>query len=154
LAPSAYLKAYAPIGTEIGPGVSLLVGPPPATGLPAPVAPRAPSAPRFAWDLTLALTGLWLAGVGWAALLRVRVVSRIAIAPALGMSMLALTGTTLGRLGVRPSGLGALVILGVTTLTGVIAAVIAAREPHALRRSFAGPWIGAARGRHSRGRGA
>jgi hypothetical protein len=147
LAPSSFLKAYAPVGTEIGPGVSLLVGPPPTATLPAPVAPRAPSAPRFAWDLALALGGLWLAGVGWAALLRVRVVSRIAIAPALGMSMMALTGTTLGRLGVRPSGPGALVILGVTTLTGIIAAVIA-REPHALRRFFAGTWIGAQRGRH------
>jgi NAD(P)H-hydrate repair Nnr-like enzyme with NAD(P)H-hydrate dehydratase domain len=35
----------------------------------------------------------------------------------------------------------------VTTLTGIIAAVIA-REPHALRRFFAGTWIGAQRGRH------
>lgn len=151
LAPSTYLKADAPIGTEIGPGVSLLVGPPPATTLPAPVAPRAPSAPRLAWYLVLALAGLWLAGVGWAALLRMRVVSRIAIAPALGMSMMALVGTSLGRLGVRPSGPGALLILGVTTLTGVIAAVIA-REPRALLRSFSGPRNGAERGRHTRGR--
>ena len=123
LASSTFLETYRPIRTEIGPGVSLLVGPPPATPLPPAVASRAPSAPHFAWDLAVALVGLCLAGIGWTSTLRVPIGSRIAIAPVLGMSMMGLIGTALARAGVRPAGPGALAILAVTAAAGILAAL-------------------------------
>jgi hypothetical protein len=122
LAPTSFLDTAVPAGTLIGPGVSLVRGPPPPTPLASPVVPRAPAAPSFAWEIAVALLGLALAGFGWAQLLRMPFASRVALAPALGMTMMGLFGTALARVGVRPAGVGAVLMLAVTTAAGFLAA--------------------------------
>jgi hypothetical protein len=87
----------------------IVTGPPARTPIDVPATPRAPSATvmaglAFAW-----LSMLVLAGSGWAGLMGVDPIGRIALAPAFGLALLGPVGLLTGRAGVpfdRPGSAG------------------------------------------------
>jgi hypothetical protein len=122
--PRAFNHRDVTIGTELGRGLDLLRGPAPLAAIAAPPAPTAPGALLMAWYVLLCLATLTLAGWGWSLLVDVPAVGRLALAPAIGTAMLGLVGELLGWAGVRPDGVGAVVDLLITVVSGFVAAAI------------------------------
>jgi len=131
-APNEFREALAGGAPEIGPGVALLRGTPPAHPLMAE--PLPPAVPRLGvgivWGAVL-LALLWAAGVGWA----VAMVGRDAppevwwtLAPAAGTAVLMIGGLVAAKLGVRLAGPGGVVTYLVVTGLGTLAGAAARRH--------------------------
>ncbi len=116
-------------GTELGPGLRLLAGPPPPAPIAVPPAPRAPGAPLLAWYVALSLAVTTLAGWGWSLLINVPVAGRLALSPVIGTAMLGLVGVALARVGVRPDGPGAVADLVLTVTSGLVVGVVVSGRP-------------------------
>jgi hypothetical protein len=72
---------------------------------------------------------LTVAGSGWSLLVDVPPVGRLALAPAIGTAMLGLVGEPLAWAGLRPDGVGAIVILALTLVSGLtVAAIVSSRR--------------------------
>jgi hypothetical protein len=111
-------------GTELGPGLRLLAGPPPPAPIAMPPPPRAPGVVRLAWYVALSLAVATLAGWGWSLIIDVPVVGRLALSPVIGTAMLGLVGVVLARFGVRPDGPGAVLDLALTSVSGFVVGVL------------------------------
>ena len=117
------------MGMQLGPGLRLLAGPAPGAAIDVPPAPTAPGLLRLAWYVALCLATLTVAGWGWSLLVDVPVAGRLALAPAVGTAMLGLVGEPLAWAGVRPDGMGAVVLLALTMASGAAAAaIVSARD--------------------------
>jgi hypothetical protein len=119
------MKEYASLlnqgsGTSLGDGALLVQGPKPPVGFgPAPhLAP--PSLGLLARNTALAILLLMFVGVGWAAglLPGLDLIEHIALAPALGMSILISVGVAIGLFGAILSGAGGIVLAILLTLAG------------------------------------
>lgn len=119
-----FLKAYhrhrPPEGTELGPGVVLLAGPPPAEQL------RAASTSTTGWELVRLTAGslglLLVTGLGWSyALTRFEPAATIALAPAIGASVIVLGGLVWGRLGLPLGDGGGAGLAAVVAVGGLVA---------------------------------
>jgi hypothetical protein len=120
-APTFYLTAYnrdaAPPGAQaLGPGTFVMGGADPRASVVAAPAPRAPAAPSlFAMTLGCLLI-IGVAGIGWSfAFVDSRAVTRAALAPAVGIAVLGLTGFVASRLG-----------LGFACCSWILLAIVAA----------------------------
>lgn len=111
-----------PTGTPLGPGVTLIAGPPPAAPIEPGVPPRAPSGPAL-FLLCVALVGvLTAAGSGWSAgLTDLGWLGSLTLAPTFGLAVLGLSGMAASRLGVPLSGGGGVGVVLATSAGGWIA---------------------------------
>jgi len=115
-------------GSEIAPGVAVLRGPLPPGRFASASIPGRPSVFLLAL-LTLGAVGLTTAvGSGWSVALLPPGV-RVPVAPALGVAVLVLGGTTADRAGIRLHGLAALAVLGALAAGGWVAALRAQEGP-------------------------
>jgi len=105
-------------GIAIGPGVTLVRGPPPAAPISATVE-LWPGAGRIVADLALVLLLVWLAGLGWAwRNLPGQPVAALAVAPAVGIGVLCAVGVVLGLLGLNLAGVWGILVVLATALLG------------------------------------
>jgi hypothetical protein len=121
--------------TDLGDGVLLVQGPPPPPGF-APAPPlAAPSLGLLARNTALAFLLLLVVGLGWAAGLipGLERLEYVALAPALGMTMVSVVGVAVGMMGAVLSGGGGIVLA--VALTAVGWGVFAWRRLRPLGRS-------------------
>jgi hypothetical protein len=107
-----------PPGIALGPGVLLLIGPPPSLPLRRSGLPRSPPGGRLVGLAVIALVVLTVAGSGWAGLARTDDIGRAALSPTFGLAALGLLGLVASRLGVGFNRSGSLAIIAVTTALG------------------------------------
>ncbi len=132
---SAIDRRPAPPGDELVPGVVIVVGPPPATPIAVPTVPRSPSASAMAGFVLVWLLMLAIAGSGWAGLMGVDPIGRIALAPTFGVALLGPIGLLTGWAGVpfdRPGSAG---LVALTAAVGWGSDLLARRWHPSVERS-------------------
>src|SRR5439155_23602989 len=90
---------------------------------PASTASALPGAARLIGLALGVVVLVWVVGSGWASTLLgrwLRPFELIAVAPAIGLAIIVLVGVALAPLGVRPGGVGAVVIAGIAALGGAV----------------------------------
>ncbi len=115
---SAFDRRPTPPGPTLIPGVVIVAGPTPATPVDVPPAPRAPSTGALAAFALVWLLMLMLAGSGWAGLMGVDPIGRIALAPAFGLALLGPVGLLTGRVGLPFDRAGSAGLVALTAALG------------------------------------
>jgi hypothetical protein len=114
-------------GAFLTPGVTLLRGPLPATPL-EPARPF-PDAKGTILMTFAALASLTVVGGGWSAALGgTSPMGALALSPSFGIAVLGIGGTMAARLGIRPSGIGAIAILATLAVLGILVAHLRGRS--------------------------